>query len=267
MKTTVRRILSFICVVAIAAAYALVPAVAEVEYVNIALSATATASSESGEKYAWKANDGNTGEYWQAAGTTGTITLTWDTAVSIDYLYIRWGGGSAKEGGYTVQLSQDGTTFTDSTTASYSRDSQSSTEKHDTVTFSDAPITVKAIRLNITACDKSDIQLWEFEAYKAVEAEETVKEYTDGGSVRFFATSIPADAVGKTVTATYSITRDGATATETVEVLYAYNTIVLGETQITADIFGAEAGDYVTGIFVGNVRATDTISVVFEIAE
>lgn len=266
----ISRLISLLCAAAISVT-CLMPASAaegeEYDPVNVALIASVSASSVTEGYGTENAIDADQGTYWMPiTNKDESITLTWDTPMEIEYIRAIYSNGNhVGRADCTVSVSVDGQTFTEASTTDEAESSNPVIHKF---TFDEVQ-TVKAIKFHIARTDKSQIHMLEFEAYSRVDKSiltPEIKQYKNqDGSEMFIATTVDKEAAaGKRMIATYTITRGDKTVTNFTEIHHAYKKIMLGDEEITSDAFAIEnPGEYVTGIFITNIKAGDDISVTF----
>ena len=152
------------------------------------------------------------------------------------------------------------------------------------ITFA-TPVTSKMVKIDLAGyfsdgCAQAPTEIYEIEVYNTAAADEaetigdgTVTAETDsvsGVKSVFVATNVAEADVpaGASIKASFIITVDGQTGTGEKLITAAYTSIALGDETVTAaNITGADAADYVTGILFNNVPENATIEVVFTVAE
>lgn len=300
-----KKVLAILCAMALTVSCMAVTAFAD--DVNLALDATAIADSVNSQFGGdiINLNDGDILTRWQSDKkmlTDGNVQteenapwfgLVWDEAQTFNTLVLWFEASNPSTDGFKVfvadNYAEDATVWTEVTGFNVARDTENcggtdpnnDNDSTDTVTFAEA-VTAKAIKVvGYTAENKNDaLSVWEIEVFNVAAADEpatigdgVVKAETavvDGVKSVFVATNVAEADVpaGASIKASYTITVDGETATGEELITAAYTSIALGEAELTAaDINGADAADFVTGILFNNVPENATIEVVFTVAE
>jgi hypothetical protein len=134
---------------------------------NLALTATASADNTLAGFPASNANDGNQATYWQAASSTGVLTLHLAQSAPVDRLVLKlpqgWG---ARHQTIAVDSSTDGQTWTQLVAPAVYLFSPTSSAGNNVVDISVPSTTMNFIRLDISNNDVQGApQIAEFEAY------------------------------------------------------------------------------------------------------
>lgn len=292
-----KKIMAIVCAMAVAVSCMAVSAFADAD--NLALSATPITDSNDTQYGHGDPNnliDGDLQTRWQSQkgmGKDGAVQeealapwfgLVWDDAQTFNTLVLWFEASDPAVDGYKVfvadEYAEDATVWTEVTGYTITRDTEncggandSDNDSTDTVVFAEA-VTAKAIKVvGYTAENKNDLlSVWEIEVFNAEVAAAgnsltgTFEAATE--TEYFVATNVAVEdmAEGDVIVAEYTITRNGASVTETVVITEAWSSITLGELTITSDVIdGGREGDYVTGILFTNVDAADEIVVTFSI--
>ncbi|MDE6907691.1 MAG: discoidin domain-containing protein, partial [Lachnospiraceae bacterium] len=137
---------------------------------NLALSATATASSTETSDYpASKANDGDGGTRWASArgDRDQTLQLAWDSVQTMKGFVVKWERRNATN--YAIETSNDGNSWTE--VASFTQKPAETVQK---ITL-DAPVQAQYVRLNIKTFTADGlggetswnvVSVYEFEVYE-----------------------------------------------------------------------------------------------------
>lgn len=300
-----KKVLAILCAMALTVSCMAVTAFAADG--NLALGATAIADSVNSQYGGdiINLNDDDYATRWQSDKkmlTDGNVQteenapwfgLVWDEAQTFNTLVLWFEASNPSTDGFKVfvadNYAEGDTVWTEVTGFNVARDTEncggnndSGDDSTDTVTFAEA-VTAKAIKVvGYTAENKNDaLSVWEIEVFNVAAADEpatigdgVVKAETavvDGVKSVFVATNVAEADVpaGASIKASYTITlEDGKIATGEELITAAYTSIALGEAELTAaDINGADAADFVTGILFNNVPENATIEVVFTVAE
>jgi hypothetical protein len=134
---------------------------------NLALTATASADNTLAGFPASNAIDGNQATYWQAASSTGVLTLHLAQSAPVDRLVLKlpvgWG---ARHQTIAVDSSTDGQTWTPLAASAVYLFSPTGTAGNNVVTISVPSTTMNYIRLDMSSNDVQGApQLAEFEVY------------------------------------------------------------------------------------------------------
>lgn len=139
------------------------------------------------------------------------------------------------------------------------------------ITFT-APVSAYGVRAYVDVMGSTNFQIFEFEVYEAVAEDLSfakVEKYEDvNGEYKdmLFVTNIDKEEVaGKTVKATFIITRGGYTDGDTIELDTAWKSVAINSDEITATDLGGTADQYVTGFILRDLLATDTVTVEFSV--
>lgn len=134
---------------------------------NLALTATASADSTLAGFPASFANDGNQATYWQAAGSTGVLTLQLAESATVDRIVLKLPAGwGARDQTIQVDSSTDGSTWTELLAPVAYLFSPANTDGDNVVTIAVPPTAMRYLRLDISNNDVQGApQMAEFEVY------------------------------------------------------------------------------------------------------
>lgn len=237
------------------------------------------------------ANEDKTADSWMgvdfgAATTVNTVVIEWENKITEASYWVEYCNDAVLEDTTIAHNNGTDVTFKTATSGTWNKVANADVQTGDklsVITF-DA-VDARYIRVYIKAdsalsegCKSSTPSFFELSVYNIVEEPTVIGDGTvvlatsvvDGVKSVFVATNVAEADVpaGASIKASYTITVDGQTATGEKIITAAYTSITLGvETVTAADITGADAADYVTGILFNNVPQDATIEVVFTVAE
>lgn len=293
-----KKIMAIVCAMAVAVSCMAVSVFADAE--NLALSGTAIADSvhatyntnlieylndgdiltrwQSNSKMVEAGNEAPTyetapwaGIYWDEAQTFNTVVFWFEASnPTVDGFEVYIAEEYAGE--ETVWTLVEGTVTRDTENCG-GTDPNNDNDSTDTVVFAEA-VTAEAVKVvgYIAENKNVDLSIWEIEVFNAEVAAAgnsltgTFEAATE--TEYFVATNVAVEdmAEGDVIVAEYTITRNGATVSDSIVITEAWASITLGDLAITSDVIdGGREGDYVVGVLFTNVDAADEIVVTFSI--